>query len=89
MATTVYSLHKVPICHRDIKPDNFLVKGENPNLSIEDNIKNNTIQLKLGDFGSAKQVKKADSNYTYQRGTMQFMPPEILTSDFEQGNHLI
>lgn len=46
-------LHRVTcVCHRDIKPQNLLV---NPD----------TLQLKLCDFGSAKQLKATEPNVSY------------------------
>jgi len=45
-------IHSLGICHRDIKPQNLLVNPE-------------THQLKLCDFGSAKQLVRSEPNVSY------------------------
>lgn len=48
----VWYIHSVGVCHRDIKPQNLLL-----------NLK--THELKLCDFGSAKQLNPAEPNVSY------------------------
>ncbi|KXZ56015.1 hypothetical protein GPECTOR_2g1567 [Gonium pectorale] len=52
MCRALNSIHKMGICHRDIKPQNLLVNTE-------------THQLKLCDFGSAKVLIKGEPNISY------------------------
>ncbi|KAG2482974.1 hypothetical protein HYH03_018151 [Edaphochlamys debaryana] len=52
MCRALNSIHKMGICHRDIKPQNLLVNTE-------------THQLKLCDFGSAKILVKGEPNISY------------------------
>ncbi|CAD7698340.1 unnamed protein product [Ostreobium quekettii] len=52
MCRALAHLHKMGICHRDIKPQNLLVNIE-------------TQQLKLCDFGSAKVLVKGEPNISY------------------------
>ncbi|GFR44892.1 hypothetical protein Agub_g6236 [Astrephomene gubernaculifera] len=52
MCRALNSIHKMGICHRDIKPQNLLVNTE-------------THQLKLCDFGSAKILIKGEPNISY------------------------
>lgn len=61
MLETLSSLHKNSIVHRDIKPQNIFVNSE--------------MQLKLGDFGEAKEVLPQTSNSI--RGTPHYQPPEL------------
>lgn len=58
----VKTLHKYNIIHRDIKPENILIKGDTPLLA---------------DFGFAQDLNK-DPIINDTRGTVQFVPPEVL-----------
>jgi len=62
-------LHSMGICHRDIKPQNILV-----------DLKGN---IKLCDFGSAKQLRENESNVSYIC-SRSYRAPELLmgTSDY-------
>eukprot|EP00939_MAST-03C_sp_MAST-3C-sp1_P005278 g5278.t1 len=60
-------LHEKGISHRDLKPQNILVKrygGPDP------------IQVKIADFGISRQG--SNSGLTLHAGTQPFMPPELL-----------
>ena len=62
-------LYHHKILHRDIKPDNILLKTEETN-----------IVAKIGDYGFAKQFQDADLNAAYLQsivGTPMTMSPEI------------
>ena len=54
--------HSKNIIHRDIKPANIFVSGNG--------------DFKLGDFGIARIMEKADANMS-RKGTLNFMAPEI------------
>ncbi|MEA1966729.1 MAG: protein kinase [Thermodesulfobacteriota bacterium] len=60
LSVTAYS-HDHKIIHRDIKPDNIMVRPDG--------------KLKLLDFGSAKEIDWMDGN-TAPEGTLSFMSPE-------------
>lgn len=61
MCEALSHLHAKGICHRDIKPDNFMVAGDS--------------ELKLADFGLAIYVRPGDV-LTDKCGTPAFMAPE-------------
>lgn len=57
-------IHNLNISHRDIKPDNILVKSHNPLI------------VKLSDFGLAKMIQEDSFNKTFC-GTMLYLAPEV------------
>ena len=65
-------LHEQRIVHRDMKPDNLLMKRD----------RDGNIVIKLADFGLAK-VLDDDESYmsTTNRGNKKWMPPEYLQKD--------
>jgi len=66
VARGLEAIHKVGIVHRDIKPDNILLSGENV--------------VKIGDFGIAflptDEVRKEEANQGI--GTFEYLAPECL-----------
>ena len=74
--------HKNGLMHRDIKPENFLVKDpsdSNPNPSSVDAAPWTQRQLKLIDFGSAKDLGEHSSGaFTDYVGTRWYRAPELI-----------
>jgi len=62
ICAAIAELHRQGICHRDIKPDNFMISGE---------------ILKLADFGLAVFLKQG-SLLNDKSGTPAFMAPELV-----------
>ena len=58
-------LKKNKLCHRDLKPENIFLDND---------------VIKIGDFGTAKDIKNTYTNATYI-GTHVYMSPEILNID--------
>ena len=70
MLEAVGYVHKQNLIHRDIKPSNFMINGEG--------------QIKLMDFGIAKNTDSSSAEYTQtgtgmQMGTPLYMSPEQIT----------
>lgn len=70
----VISLHRIGICHRDLKLDNFLFDGENFTLKLSDfGFSSLIIRNKLG------KVKKQRGSY----GTKSYKAPEVVLENEE------
>ena len=80
MVQATAECHKNSIIHRDIKPDNFLVKKEKVESSgstpTNDERKTN---VKLADFGIACKYDPLDPP-TQKCGTREYVAPEVLSS---------
>eukprot|EP00747_Dinoflagellata_sp_TGD_P162178 gnl/TRDRNA2_/TRDRNA2_179494_c0_seq1.p1 gnl/TRDRNA2_/TRDRNA2_179494_c0~~gnl/TRDRNA2_/TRDRNA2_179494_c0_seq1.p1 ORF type:complete len:520 (+),score=117.80 gnl/TRDRNA2_/TRDRNA2_179494_c0_seq1:51-1610(+) len=68
MLAAIMSMHQKNICHRDIKPDNFMLKSDPTSPG--------SFVLKLSDFGLAIAMPRGKL-LTEQCGTPAFRPPEI------------
>lgn len=62
--------HKKGFIHRDIKPDNIMVSSHD----------SNTIQVKIIDFGGAKEIQNNKTSDTTIIGTFGYQAPESLSA---------
>jgi serine/threonine protein kinase len=67
----IATLNARRICHRDIKPDNFLCKA------VPLNSGDKAIQLKLSDFGLSVYIPPGGPLLKQKCGTPAFMAPEV------------
>lgn len=78
MLRAIQALHQNDVCHRDIKPDNFMVSKEH-----------GAPKLKLADFGLATILVKGKA-LTEKCGTPAFMAPEQMNISKSHGyNHSV
>lgn len=75
LRSAIQYLSSLNIVHRDIKPQNILLHFRKPRTSLLYDFKD--VQLKLVDFGFAKEVNTPDMNSTLC-GSPMFMAPEII-----------
>ena len=68
LASALQCVHHYNIVHRDVKPENILINTK-------------TRQLKLGDFGSAKELVPGNTNCTYICSRYYRAPECILDRD--------
>ena len=71
IAEAVAFLHANNVLYRDLKPSNVMVVSTSPSSKV---------CCKIGDFGTARNVKDATELYTYTagQGTPVYMAPEVL-----------
>ena len=67
-------LHKMNIVHRDIKPENMMLK--------EKDNKENNLEIKLIDFGTATEIKKKNKKLTEKIGSPYYMAPELIKGNY-------
>ena len=60
-------IHDQNLIHRDLKPDNLFISGDN--------------SIKIGDFGISKQLQSENEYAKTQTGTMIYMAPEIINGE--------
>lgn len=58
------------IIHRDIKPENIFVSPDG--------------DIKLGDFGIARELEKSNRTMSRNMGTYEYMAPEVRTSQYNK-----
>jgi meiosis induction protein kinase IME2/SME1 len=71
-------VHQNGFVHRDVKPENFLInKFENSSSLGSDPSALENAQLKLADFGLAKNIRMKPSNHTEYVSTRWYRAPEL------------
>ncbi|XP_015594446.1 serine/threonine-protein kinase Nek5 [Cephus cinctus] len=60
----VHHIHKQNVLHRDLKPGNIMLTGQNADV------------IKIGDFGISKRINREDAQTRV--GTRMYMAPEVL-----------
>eukprot|EP01016_Furgasonia_blochmanni_P012679 TRINITY_DN1633_c0_g1_i2.p1 TRINITY_DN1633_c0_g1~~TRINITY_DN1633_c0_g1_i2.p1 ORF type:complete len:524 (+),score=82.99 TRINITY_DN1633_c0_g1_i2:397-1968(+) len=72
--SAVKYLHDKKICHRDLKPDNFLFSRRSPDAEI-----------KLIDFGLSSSFAADDfKHFSSQVGTALYMAPEVYSGKYDE-----
>jgi len=66
-------LHSLQVVHRDLKPENILLFGQQ-------------LRAKLGDFGWCVELTPENPTRTTYCGTMEYIAPELLTSEPYDGS---
>ena len=74
LLSAVYFCHSSKILHRDLKPENII---------IESSKKNNFLNVKVIDFGTAKMFEKNKSEKR-QIGSSYYMAPEVLNKNYTE-----
>jgi serine/threonine protein kinase len=71
MARAIFYVHSKGVTHRDVKPENFLMKKSG--------------RVVLSDFGSAKMIKKGEESLSYLN-SRSYRAPELLLGNKAYSN---
>ncbi|KAA6401690.1 MAG: putative CAMK family protein kinase [Streblomastix strix] len=72
MVEALHSLHEMDIIHRDFKPENVFLTGEN--------------HVKIGDFELARIAQQTQQYYTKVGGTTVYFSPELLEEEEDESD---
>jgi len=75
VANGVAYMHRKHICHRDLKPDNFLLQDKNTRLEHN--------HLKIVDFGCAWHFKNPDDFSQKKVGSQFYIAPEVIRRKYQ------
>jgi len=70
LAAAVAHLHAAGVCHKDIKPENVLIRSK----------EDDSIEIRLIDFNVSQKATDGKFNMISKTGTELFMSPEMLSS---------
>jgi len=74
----VQYLHQNNIIHRDLNPNNIMIKIE----KIKNSRKNRSF-VKIGDFGLIAIHNFSQQSHTRDRGTLKYMAPEVVSGVYD------
>ncbi len=81
MVRGVLDFHSQSVVHRDLKPTNIMLVPKKHHLAPQPepaDIDTHNYEVKIIDFGMAKEVESSQSIMTNMVGSLFYRPPELL-----------